>query len=94
MDAKQIQIFSDSQLIVHLVNQDFTAKDASMITYHQHTRHLLATFDAHLISQVPRYEKSHADALARHMPQPLKLRSLAHKAIRQGYFWPSLHIDA
>ncbi|CAL2271715.1 unnamed protein product [Prunus armeniaca] len=21
-------------------------------------------------------------------------RSLAHKAIRQGYFWPSLHTDA
>ncbi|CAL8175004.1 unnamed protein product [Prunus armeniaca] len=36
-----------------------------MIAYLQHTRHLLATFDAHLISQVPRFENSHADALAR-----------------------------
>ncbi|KAI5316496.1 hypothetical protein L3X38_036203 [Prunus dulcis] len=65
MDAKQIQIFSDSQLVVHQVNQDFTAKDASMTAYLQHTQQLLATFDAHLTSQVPRSENSHADALAR-----------------------------
>ncbi|XP_020412892.1 uncharacterized protein LOC109947359 [Prunus persica] len=65
MDAKQIQIFSDSQLVVHQVNQDFTAKDASMTAYLQHTRHLLATFHAHSINQVPRFENSHDDALAR-----------------------------
>ncbi|KAI5337380.1 hypothetical protein L3X38_016651 [Prunus dulcis] len=49
MDARQIQIFSDSQLVVHQVNQDFTAKDASMTAYLQHARHLLATFHAHSI---------------------------------------------
>ncbi|KAI5327731.1 hypothetical protein L3X38_027127 [Prunus dulcis] len=65
MDARQIQIFSDSQLVVHQVNQDFTAKDASMTAYLQHARHLLATFHAHTIRQVPRSENSHADALAR-----------------------------
>ncbi|KAI5328097.1 hypothetical protein L3X38_027493 [Prunus dulcis] len=64
MDAKQIQIFSDSQLVVHHVNQDFTAKDASMTAYLQHARHLLATFHAHSTKQVPRSENSHADALA------------------------------
>ncbi|CAL8168858.1 unnamed protein product [Prunus armeniaca] len=35
-----------------------------MTAYLQHTCHLLRTFDAHLISQVPRSENSHADALA------------------------------
>ncbi|KAI5351623.1 hypothetical protein L3X38_004514 [Prunus dulcis] len=65
MDARQIQIFSDSQLVVHQVNQEFTAKDASMTAYLQHARHLLATFHAHSIKQVPRLENSHADALAR-----------------------------
>ncbi|CAL2239907.1 unnamed protein product [Prunus armeniaca] len=40
-------------------------KDISMTAYLQHTRHLLATFDAHLISQVPCSENSHVDALAR-----------------------------
>ncbi|CAL9011062.1 unnamed protein product [Prunus brigantina] len=196
MGARQIQIFSDSQLVVHQVNQDFTAKDISMTAYLQHTRHLLTTFNAYLISQVPHSENSHADALARlasaieqgigcnihmeildqpstraplicaidHSPTWMDLilqflhnqtlpadpaearrvryrsarylllngalykrgfslpylrcltpeeghyvlreihggicgshsgaRSLAHKAIRQGYFWPSLHTDA
>ncbi|VVA39663.1 PREDICTED: rve domain-containing, partial [Prunus dulcis] len=65
MDARQIQIFNDSQLVVHQVNQDFTAKDASMTAYLQHARHLLATFHAHTIKQVPHSENSHADALAR-----------------------------
>ncbi|CAL9018622.1 unnamed protein product, partial [Prunus brigantina] len=51
MGARQIQIFSDSQLVVHQVNQDFTAKDVSMTAYLQHTRHLLTTFNAYLISQ-------------------------------------------
>ncbi|XP_008231854.1 PREDICTED: uncharacterized protein LOC103331021 [Prunus mume] len=159
--ARKIQIFSDSQLVVHQVNQDFTAKDVSMTAYLQHTRHLLTTFNAYFISQVPRSENSHADALARlasaieqglgrnihmeildqpstraplicaidHSPtwmDPILqfvqnqtlladpeeghyilreihegicgshsgTRSLAHKAIRQGYFWPSLHTDA
>ncbi|XP_034225475.1 uncharacterized protein LOC117635208 [Prunus dulcis] len=159
MDAKQIQIFSDSQLVVHQVNQDFTAKDASMTAYLQHARHLLTTFHAHSIKQVSRSKNSHADALAKlasaleqgigrhihiefldqpstqaplictidhsptwmdpilHLPYLRCLtpeeghyvlreihegicgnhsgaRSLAHKAIRQGYFWPSLHTDA
>ncbi|CAL8995976.1 unnamed protein product [Prunus brigantina] len=65
MGARQIQIFSDSQLVVHQVNQDFTAKDVSMTAYLQHTRHLLTTFNAYLISRVPRSENSHADAAAR-----------------------------
>ncbi|CAL2238073.1 unnamed protein product [Prunus armeniaca] len=65
MGAKQIQIFIDSQLVVHQVNQDFTAKDISMTAYLQHTRHLLGTLDAHLISQVTRSENSHTDVLAR-----------------------------
>ncbi|XP_020422651.1 uncharacterized protein LOC109949950 [Prunus persica] len=65
MDARQIQIFSDSQLVVHQVNQDFTAKDPSMTAYLQHARHLLATFHAHSLKQVPRSENSHANALAR-----------------------------
>ncbi|CAL8992900.1 unnamed protein product [Prunus brigantina] len=182
MGAMQIQIFSDSQLVVHQVNQDFTAKDVSMTAYLQHTRHLLTTFNAYLISRVPRSENRHrpeyphgnlgsaqstraplicaidhsptwmdpilqflqnrtlpADprrsaacslSLARYLilngalykrgfslpylrcltPEEGNYvlreihggicgshsgaRSLAHKAIRQGYFWPSLHTDA
>ncbi|CAL9017981.1 unnamed protein product [Prunus brigantina] len=55
MGARQIQIFSDSQLVVHQVNQNFTAKDVSMTAYLQHTRHLLTTFNAYLISRCRRF---------------------------------------
>ncbi|CAL2256827.1 unnamed protein product [Prunus armeniaca] len=65
MAVRQVHIFSDSQLIVNQVNQDFTANDISMTAYLPHTRHLLATFDAYFIRQVPRSKNSHADALAR-----------------------------
>ncbi|CAL8133932.1 unnamed protein product [Prunus armeniaca] len=145
--AKQIQIFSDSQLVVHQVNQDFTANDISITAYLQHTCHLLATFDAHLISQASLvlgagHRSQHPHLVlgsAQHTgtthlttcliinvafykhgfslpylrcltPEEgnyvlreihegicgnhLGARSLAHKAIRQGYFWPSLHTDA
>ncbi|XP_008229063.1 PREDICTED: uncharacterized protein LOC103328449 [Prunus mume] len=54
-----------ASLVLISPDKDFTAKDISLIAYLQHTHHLLATFDAHLISQVPRSENSHADALAR-----------------------------
>ncbi|KAI5324207.1 hypothetical protein L3X38_033280 [Prunus dulcis] len=172
MGTKQIQIFSDSQLVVHQVNQEFNDKDISMTVYLQHR--LLKTFEAYRISDIPRSKNSHADVLARtkappvctidHSPtwmdpilqvlQHQKLpndpaeerrvryhlaryliinealykrgfslpylrrltpeegnyvlqeihvgicgnnsgtRSLAHKAIWQGCFWPSLHTDA
>ncbi|KAI5351002.1 hypothetical protein L3X38_003893 [Prunus dulcis] len=147
MDARQIQIFSDSQLVVHQVNQDFTAKDASMTAYLQHARHLLATFHAHAISPTwmdpilqflqnqtlpadpaearrvrhrsARYLVINGSLYKRGFSLPYLrcltpeeghyvlreihegicgnhsgARSLAHKAIRQGYFWPSLHTDA
>ncbi|KAI5338508.1 hypothetical protein L3X38_017779 [Prunus dulcis] len=59
-----LQIFSDSQLVVHHVNHDFSAKDTSMTAYLQRTHHLLTTFDAYRISQIPCSENNHADALA------------------------------
>ncbi|CAL2237942.1 unnamed protein product [Prunus armeniaca] len=162
MGARQIQIFSDSQLVVHQVNQDFTAKDVSMTAYLQHTRHLLTTFNAYFISQLStqtplicaidhsptwmdpilqflqnqtlpadpaeaqrvryrsaRYLIINGALYKRGFSLPYLrcltpeeghyvlreihegicgshsgARSLAHKVIRQGYFWPSLHTDA
>ncbi|CAL9000957.1 unnamed protein product [Prunus brigantina] len=116
-------VLDDSQLVVHQVNQDFTAKDVSMTAYLQHTRHLLTTFNAYLISQhtgtthLRHRSQPHMDGSHPSLPYLRCLtpeegnyvlreihggicgshsgaRSLAHKAIRQGYFWPSLHTDA
>ncbi|BFG32165.1 hypothetical protein CerSpe_184390 [Prunus speciosa] len=65
MGAKQVSVYSDSQLIVNQVTADFAAKDASMTAYLTTAHQLLNKFLAYEIRQVPRSENSHADALAR-----------------------------
>ncbi|KAI5351522.1 hypothetical protein L3X38_004413 [Prunus dulcis] len=65
MNAKQIRIHSDSQLIVNQITADFAAKDASMYAYLSTAHQLLRSFQAYEIKQIPRGENSHADALAR-----------------------------
>ncbi|KAI5324980.1 hypothetical protein L3X38_034053 [Prunus dulcis] len=65
MNAKQIRIHSDSQLIVNQVTADFAAKDASMYAHLSTAHQLLRSFQAYEIKQIPRGENSHADALAR-----------------------------
>ncbi|XP_034199529.1 uncharacterized protein LOC117614741 [Prunus dulcis] len=65
MNAKQIRIHSDSQLIVNQVTAGFAAKDASMYAYLSTAHQLLRSFQAYEIKQIPGGENSHADALAR-----------------------------
>ncbi|KAI5341775.1 hypothetical protein L3X38_009650 [Prunus dulcis] len=65
MNAKQIRIPSDSQLIVNQVTADFETKDASMYAYLSTTHKLLQSFRAYEIKQIPISENSHVDALAR-----------------------------
>ncbi|KAM2850578.1 hypothetical protein PS2_026816 [Malus domestica] len=64
LGVKQIDIFSDSQLVVNQVTNNFDAKDSSMAAYLAQTRLLLKHFH-YQITQVPRAANSHADALAR-----------------------------
>ncbi|XP_008245090.1 PREDICTED: uncharacterized protein LOC103343199 [Prunus mume] len=65
MRAKQISIYSDSQLIVNQITADFAAKDASMSAYLSAAHQLLQKFQAYEIRQIPRFENSHANALSR-----------------------------
>ncbi|KAM1798093.1 hypothetical protein ACFX12_032194 [Malus domestica] len=64
LGVKQIDIFSDSQLVVNQVINNFDAKDSSMAAYLAQTQLLLKHFH-YQITQVPRAANSHADALAR-----------------------------
>ncbi|KAM1118524.1 hypothetical protein ACFX1X_043275 [Malus domestica] len=64
LGVKQIDIFSDSQLVVNQVTNNFDANDSSMAAYLAQTRLLLKHFH-YQITQVPRAANSHADALAR-----------------------------
>ena len=64
LGVKRIDIFSDSQLVVNQVTNNFDAKDSSMAAYLAQTQLLLKHFH-YQITQIPRVVNSHADALAR-----------------------------
>ncbi|KAM2226104.1 hypothetical protein EV1_019739 [Malus domestica] len=64
LGIKRNDIFSDSQLVVNQVTNNFDAKDSSMAAYLAQTQLLLKHFHYH-ITPIPRAVKSHADALAR-----------------------------
>ncbi|KAM1854041.1 hypothetical protein ACFX14_009921 [Malus domestica] len=64
LTVKQIDIFSDSQLVVNQVTNNFDAKDSSMAVYLAQTQLLLKHFH-YQITQIPRAANSYADALAR-----------------------------
>ncbi|KAM2646214.1 hypothetical protein EV1_019658 [Malus domestica] len=64
LGVKRIDIFSDSQLVVNQVTNNFNAKDSSMAAYLAQTQLLLKHFH-YQITQIPRAANSHADALAR-----------------------------
>ncbi|KAM2042051.1 hypothetical protein ACFX16_035790 [Malus domestica] len=62
--VKRIDIFSDSQLVVNQVTNNFDVKDISMASYLAQTQLLLKHFN-YQITQIPRAANIHADALAR-----------------------------
>ncbi|KAM0962790.1 hypothetical protein FF1_022010 [Malus domestica] len=64
LGVKRIDIFSDSQLVVNQVTNNFDTKDSSMAAYLAQTQLLLKQFH-YQITQVPRATNSHTDALAR-----------------------------
>ncbi|KAM1034953.1 hypothetical protein ACFX2A_039170 [Malus domestica] len=64
LGVKQIDIFSDSQLVVNQVTNNFDTKDSSMAAYLAQTQLLLKHFH-YQITQIPRAANSHVDALAR-----------------------------
>ncbi|KAM1774845.1 hypothetical protein ACFX12_044170 [Malus domestica] len=64
LGVKRIDIFSDSQLVVNQVTNNFDTKDSSMAAYLAQTQLLLKHFH-YQITQIPRAANSHADVLAR-----------------------------
>ena len=63
LGVKQIDIFSDSQLVVNQVINNYEAKDSSMVAYLAQTQLLLKNFH-YQITQIPRAANSHANARA------------------------------
>ncbi|KAK0574759.1 hypothetical protein LWI29_028594 [Acer saccharum] len=65
LGADEVEIFSDSQVVVNQVLDEYQARDESMITYLELAKELLGRFKEYRIAHVPREENEQADALAK-----------------------------
>ncbi|KAK0607740.1 hypothetical protein LWI29_019669 [Acer saccharum] len=65
LGADEVEIFSDSQVVVNQLLDEYQARDESMITYLELAKELLGRFKEYRIVHVPREENEQADALAK-----------------------------
>ena len=64
MGIKKLSIRSNSQLVVNQLLGSYQARDLKMASYLEHIKILQPAFEEFDISQIPRVDNSHADALA------------------------------
>ncbi|KAK0584674.1 hypothetical protein LWI29_016990 [Acer saccharum] len=65
LGADEVEIFSDSQVIVNQVLDEYQARDENMIAYLKLAKELLGRFKEYRIIQIPREENEQADAFAK-----------------------------
>ena len=64
LGAENIQVYSDSQLIINQAQGEYQAKDDNMIRYLAVAQRLIKKFKSCKLTQIPREQNSQADALA------------------------------
>ena len=65
LEVDQLEVYSDSQLVVRQIEDTYEAKSETMILYLQKVHDLLKKFVVVQVKHVPRAENSRADALAK-----------------------------
>ncbi|XP_022892635.1 uncharacterized protein LOC111407412 [Olea europaea var. sylvestris] len=65
MQVRKLLASSDSQLVVNQVNGDFAAKDGNMLAYLKLVLDIIPHFESFELTQVPRLENAHEDALSK-----------------------------
>ena len=65
MEADQLEVCSDSQLVVKQIEDDYEAKVEKMVRYIKKVRELLKKFIQVQVRHIPRIENSWANALAK-----------------------------
>ena len=65
LEVDQLEVHSDSQLVVRQIEDTYEAKSEKMVLYLQKVRDLLQKFVSVQIKYVPRAENSRADTLAK-----------------------------
>ena len=64
MGEKDVEIFSDSRLVVGQVQGELETRDLRMQEYLSQVRHLQSRFESFNLSQIPRNRNTHSDSLA------------------------------
>ena len=64
MKVESLEIFSDSQLIVCQITNEYQAREGKMAAYLQKGKELLGSFSSYTICQISRSQYVEADALA------------------------------
>ena len=64
LGAKDVEIYSDSRLVVYQITGDFEARDPRMKAYPSTAKQIIGQFGTVKISQVARSQNKHADSLA------------------------------
>ena len=64
MKVESLEIFSDFQLGVCQITDEYQAGEEKMAGYLQKAKELLGSFSSYTISQIPRSQNTEADALA------------------------------
>ena len=65
MEADQLEVCSDSQLVVKQIEDDYEAKGKKMIRYLKKVRELLKKFMRVQVRHIPRTENSQVDTLTK-----------------------------
>ena len=65
LDVNQLEVYSDSQLVVRQIEDTYEAKSGRMILYLRKVRDILKKFVLVQVKHVPRVENSRSDALAK-----------------------------
>lgn len=78
MGAKRLHIYSDSQLVVKQVKNEYQAKDPRMQAYLMKVRRLLDELEGWEITQIPRSDSIEADGLTKlaSVPNPELVRTI------------------
>ena len=64
LGAKQVDIHSDSELVVRQINGGYRVKKATLKPLHQKVKQLLSQFESFTITHIPRQQNKEADSLA------------------------------
>ena len=83
LEVDRLQAYSDSQLVVGQVNENYEAREDSMVKYLEKVKEIIPTFDSFDIRQIPRAKNIRADLLS-------KLATLAPTELPKEVFFEVL----